>query len=106
LDNNIEPLTKRLHTLENKFIVLDEKVRSLERKNTEHQQANNQLWQELMKSRDKEQNMERLLMMAFSCFAQTAGFNMFNNNGGGPAQQGPNGANVILNSSYANGVGS
>jgi len=31
--------------------------------------SNQNLWQELLKSRDREQNLERLFILAFSCFA-------------------------------------
>jgi len=40
------------------------------------------LWQELLKSRDRENNLERIFIMAFSCIAQN-GFNIY----GGTQQQ-------------------
>ena len=53
---------------------------NLENKNNDSTMRNNYLWQELCKAREREQNLEKLLMMAFTCLAHVNGFNIYTNN--------------------------
>ncbi len=66
-------------------------MKTIDKKYQEQQQSTQSLWQEFLKSRDREQNLERLFLMAFSCFAQN-GFNIFGGTSGGNPN--PGSANV------------
>ena len=61
---------------------MDDRIRSLERKNHEWKVENQQLWSELMRAKERESNLERILMLAFNFFAPNGGLNMFGNQAG------------------------
>lgn len=60
----------------------DDKIRIIEQKNKEYAQRNNLLWQELCKSREREQNLERLLIITVTWLATMNGISFFSNNRG------------------------
>ena len=57
---------------------MNEKVKTIENKNKEYSQRNTALWNELCKSREREQNLEKLLMVAVTCLASMNGYNFIN----------------------------
>jgi hypothetical protein len=57
----------QFEALNQNYIHLESKMISLEQKNLEQTQANQNLWQELQKSREREHNLEKLLLVFFSC---------------------------------------
>ncbi|CDW71178.1 hsf-type dna-binding domain containing protein [Stylonychia lemnae] len=59
-----------------KYTQLDEKLRQQDLKLKEYQQTNQSLWQELYKSREREQSLEKLFVIAFTCIAQAGGYNL------------------------------
>ena len=56
--------------------MLDDNIKNLELKNKEYQQAKNYLIQELCKSREREQSLEKLFVLAFTCLASTNGLHL------------------------------
>jgi chaperonin cofactor prefoldin len=56
--------------METRFTLLEEKVATLEQQNQKCQEQYNSMWQELNKAKDKEQNLERILFLAFNCISQ------------------------------------
>lgn len=58
---------------------MEDKIKTIENKNKEYSSRNTTLWQELCKSREREQNLEKLLIIAVTCLASINGINFFNN---------------------------
>ena len=55
---------------------MEDKIKNLEQKNREYQQANNNLIQELCKSREREQSLEKLFVLAFTCLTSANGLHL------------------------------
>jgi len=53
---------------------MDEKIKLLDQKNKDLQQTNANLWQEVCKSREREQSLEKLFILAFTCLASANGY--------------------------------
>ena len=60
----------------------EEKLKNLESQNMKLIDKNQNLFQELLKSRDREQNIERFFFIILSCLGQS-GLNIFGNCGYG-----------------------
>jgi len=54
---------------------LEDKIRYLENQNAKCQELNTNLRQEIHKSKDREQFLERIFFMIFNCLSQASGTN-------------------------------
>lgn len=86
----IDQITFQIQSMESRQNQMDDKIKLLEQKNREYQQTNSSLWQELCKSREREQSLEKLFILAFTCLASANGYAM-----GAPRE--------ILNQQYGTG---
>jgi len=67
-----------MKALQEKQEDLEEKIRQIELKNKDYSHKNQLLWAELLKTRDRESSLERMLMLAFTCLASMNGVSFYN----------------------------
>eukprot|EP00347_Sterkiella_histriomuscorum_P021892 403332401 len=73
---NPDVIKQFMQNMEQRQSQLEEKLKFQDQKLKEYQLTNQNLWQEICKSREREQSLEKLFVLAFTCIAQANGYNL------------------------------